>query len=176
MPDTPTTRRSRIKLREGDVFELAVPDGRLGYGVVVKGGVLKNGGTPYVAILKNLYVERANLRQLEADQVALAGWTMDGSFYRGDWKIIDHSDRQPDVSLPNFKVEDAGTFYVTDIEGKIIRLATPAEQKLLDFQFSRSPRLFQDAFEALHGLREWRDDYKKLTPAYSLIRTLYPLM
>ena len=49
--------RKRVKLSKGDVFELQLPDGRLGYGIVVKPGKLKNGGTPYVAVFSSAYKE-----------------------------------------------------------------------------------------------------------------------
>lgn len=44
----PETQR-RHPPRRSDVFELAVPDGRFGYGLVVEGG-----GVPYVAILTGI--------------------------------------------------------------------------------------------------------------------------
>ena len=85
-----STRRKRVKLTEGDVFEFAVPDGRLGYGIMVKRGSLPNGGTPNIAIFRSLFDARPDIDQLVRDEVALAGWTMDGLVYHGRWNVIAH--------------------------------------------------------------------------------------
>lgn len=171
---TSATRHKRVKLTEGDVFELKVPDGRFGYGIILKRGALTSGGTPYVAIFNPLYEEQPDLTKLYMEQVALAGWTMDALFYHDEWKVIAHGLAKPNLPLPNFKVEMSGEFYVTDVEGKLIGVATASEQALLDYQFSRSPRGFQDAFEALHGFREWQVSYEQLTPSYAKARITRP--
>jgi hypothetical protein len=168
------TRRKRVHLTEGDVFEFAVPDGRLGYGIIVKRGGLPNGGTPYIAMFRSLFGARPDLNQLERDEVALAGWTMDGLVYHGRWNVIAHGLPLPPVPFPNFKVEMEGKFYVTNVDGELLDEATPAELTMLDYQFSRAPIGFQDAFEALHGFGEWQDHYEKLTPAYSRARITRP--
>ncbi|WP_439485204.1 Imm26 family immunity protein [Blastomonas fulva] len=167
-------KRKRVKLSEGDVFELTLPDDRFGFGIIVKRGGLKNGGTPYIAIFKSAFMERPNLATLVADEVALAGWTMDGLVYHDRWKVIAHDALRPSVPLPNFKVLMDGKVYVTDVQGQLIGEATRAEQELLDFQFSCAPIRFQHAFEALHGSGEWQDGYEKLTPAYAKARITRP--
>ncbi|QTH19821.1 hypothetical protein HRJ34_15770 [Rhizorhabdus wittichii] len=162
--------RKRVKLAEGDLFELDVPDGRHGYGVIVKHGGLKSGGTPYVAIFKSIHRERPELTELIREEVALAGWTMDALVYHGRWNVIAHSLPLPNIPFPNFKVEMEGKFYVTDVEGELVGEATPAELELLDYKFSRAPIAFQMAFEALHGFGDWQERYEELTPAYSRAR------
>src|ERR1044072_3138201 len=99
-----TTKRKRVKLTEGDVFELTVPDGRFGYGIIVKRGGLKNGATPYIAMFSSLHDERPDLATLVGERVALAGWTMDGLVYHGRWNVIAHGLPLPPVPFPNFKV------------------------------------------------------------------------
>jgi len=47
--------RKRIKLSAGDLFELRVPDGRLGYGIIIKRGGLKSGGTAYIGVFGTLH-------------------------------------------------------------------------------------------------------------------------
>jgi hypothetical protein len=163
-----------VKLREGDVFELSLPDGRLGYGVIVKRGVLPSGGTPYMAIFRSAYDHRPDLAEIAKDEVALAGWTMDGLVYHGRWKVIGADFPIPSIPFPNSKVEIDRKFYVVDVEGEVIGLATPHELDLLDYQFSRAPISFQDAFEALHGFGEWQDHFDKLTPAYARARITRP--
>ena len=163
-------RRKRVKLTEGDVFEFVVPDGRLGYGIIVKRGGLPNGGTPYTAIFRSLFEARPDLNQLVRNEVALAGWTMDGLVYHGRWNVIAHGLPLPPVPFPNFKVGMEGKFYVTDVDGNPMCEASPAELALLDHQFSQAPIGFQDAFEALRGFGEWQERYEKLTPAYARAR------
>jgi hypothetical protein len=163
-------KRKIVKLSEGDVFELTLPDGRLGYGIIVKRGKLKGGGTPYIAILGSAHENRPSMEALARDEVAFAGWTTDALVYHGRWNVIAHDAPLPSIPLPNFKVEMDDKLYVTDVDGELIDEATRAERELLDYQFSRSAIGFQDAFEALHGFGEWDTSYEKLTPAYARAR------
>ncbi|OYX65368.1 MAG: hypothetical protein B7Y88_09340 [Sphingomonadales bacterium 32-64-17] len=165
-------KHKRVKLSEGDVFEFSLPDGRFGYGTIVKRGVLKNGGTPYIAMFRSAYLERPNLAAIAADEVALAGWTTDGLVYHGRWNVIGNDLLRTSVLLPNFKVLIDGRVYLTDVQGQIMCEATQAEEELLDFQFSSAPLIFQSAVEALHGFGEWKDYYVKLTPAYAKARII----
>lgn len=169
-----TAVKKRVKLSEGDVFEFTLPDGRFGYGIIVKRGILKGGGTPYIAIFSSAHNERPDRARLSNDNVALAGWTTDALVYHGRWNVIAHDSPQPTVPFPNFKVEQGGKVYVTDVEGNFIDEATASERELLDYQFDQSPIGYQNAFEALHGFREWQDRYDKLTPAYAKTRITRP--
>ncbi len=171
-----TTKRKRIKLTVGDVFELSVPDGRFGYGIVVKRGGLKNGATPYIAIFHSIHDQRPDLSTLDRDAVALAGWTTDALVYHGRWSVIAHDRPLPIIPFPNFKIDIEGTFCVTDVDGEVIDDATPAEQDLLDNQFSRAPIAFQNAFESLHGFRDWQVSDEELTPVYARARITRPMV
>ena len=148
------------------MFELSLPDGRLGYGIVVKRGGLSNGGTPYVAIFSPAYECRPDIQEITSNDVVLQGWTMDALVYHGRWNVIGHNGTEPAIQFPIFKVLIDGKIYVVDVEGKVIDLATSSEIDVLDHRFSSAPIIFQDAFEALHGFGEWKDHYDKLTPAY----------
>jgi hypothetical protein len=170
----PYPRRKRVKLSEGDVFEFAVPDGRRGYGIIIKRGVLTNGGCPYIGMFRSLHVERPDLNQVVRDEVVLAGWTMDALVYHGRWIVVGHGLPLPLVPFPNFKIGQEGEVYVTDVDGEFLDEATAEERELLDYGFSLAPIGFQDAFEAMHGFRDWRDHYQKLTPAYASARITRP--
>lgn len=160
------TRRKRVNLRVGDVFEIPLPDGRFGYGIVVKQGGLPGGGTPYIAIFRSAYDQRPSVAQITTDEVALQGWSTDALIYHERWKVIEHDAPVPAIQFPNFKVESQGKFYVLDVEGESIDFATPRELELLNYRFSSTAGIFQDAFEALHRFGEWKDYFDKLTPAY----------
>jgi hypothetical protein len=111
---------------------------------------------------------------LVQNEVALTGWTTDALVYHGKWKVVAQELSLPPLPLPNFKVEQEGRTYVTDVNGDFIGLATAAEQELLDYRFSRSPIGFQRAFEAMHGFSALREDDEKLTPAYCAARVTRP--
>jgi hypothetical protein len=159
-------RRKRVNLRVGDLFEIPLPDGKFGYGIVVRQGGLSGGGTPYIAIFRLAYDQRPSVAEITSDGVALQGWTTDALIYHDRWKVIERDAPVPAIQFPNFKVESEGKFYVVDVEGDFIDLATPRELELLNHQFSSTAGIFQDAFEALHGFGEWKSHFDKLTPAY----------
>jgi hypothetical protein len=162
--------RSRVKPTRGDVFEFAVSDERLGYGVVVLGG-----GVPYIVILKSLYRDRPSLAELVADEIALVGETMDALFYHGRWVVVYEDFPIPaSIPFPNWKVGINGVPHTTDFAGTKHRPMRAGEAELLDYKFSRAPIAYQTALEAIHGLAEWRDDYEKLTPAYAARRVIRP--
>ena len=167
-------KRKRVKLTEGEVFELALPDGRFGYGMVVKQGKLKNGGTPFVAVFGSAHSERPDLAKIVSDPVALAGWTMDALVYHGRWNVIGRSLTRPPIPFPNFKVGMEGKVYATDVDGNLIDEATPEERELLDFRWTRAPIAFQNAFEALHGFGDRQEHYDQFTPDYSRARITRP--
>ncbi|MFM7350143.1 MAG: Imm26 family immunity protein [Erythrobacter sp.] len=159
-------RRKNIELKCGDVFELALPDGRCGYGIVVNQGVLPDGGTPYIAIFSTAYAEPPSVFEATQDKVALQGWTTDALIYRGEWKLIAHGAPIPAIHFPNFKVTSDAKVWVVDVSGQPIDVATPQEIDVLDYQFSSTATIFKKAFEALHGFGEWKSHFDKLTPQY----------
>lgn len=159
-------RRKRVNLRVGDLFEIPLPDGKFGYGIVVRQDGLSGGGTPYIAIFRLAYDQWPSVAEITSDGVPLQGWTTDALIYHDRWKVIERDAPVPAIQFPNFKVESEGKFYVVDVEGDFIDLATPRELELLNHQFSSTAGIFQDAFEALHGFGEWKSHFDKLTPAY----------
>ncbi|MFN3725840.1 MAG: Imm26 family immunity protein [Allosphingosinicella sp.] len=161
-----SSRRKRVNLRVGDVFEIPLPDGRFGYGIVAKQGALPGGGTPYIAIFRSAYNQPPSVAEIMTDEVALQGWTTDALIYHERWKVIEFDAAVPAIQFPNFKVGSQGKFYVTDVDGEFIDLATPRELGLLNYRFSSTAGIFQEAFEAIHGFGEWKDHFDELTPAY----------
>jgi len=162
-PRDPKLKGKRIPVKAGGVFEIPTPDGRFGYGVIIKGG-----GVPYVIILKRLHDVRATIAELAHDDIAFVGWTMDALIYHGRWTIIGggYPDR-PDVPFPNFRVKVGGVTCTTDFTGKVLGPIRSDEVALLDQKWSRAAIAYQDALFALHGLAEWDPTYDKLTAAYA---------
>jgi Immunity protein 26 len=163
--------QKRLALRDGDLFELPLPDGRVGYGIVVRRGP---GGAPFIAIFRSAYDHRPEAADVAKDEVAVAGWTTDSLLYHGQWVVIERGIPLPYVPFPNFKVGMEGTTYVVDFGGEIIDVASPREVELLDYQHSHTALIFQDAFEAMHGFGEWQHHFEKLTPAHAKARITRP--
>jgi hypothetical protein len=165
-----SAKRKRVRLRRGDLFEFSVLDGRYGYGlVIIPGGVL------YASFFRGLHVSRPEIASFLADEVALVGTTMDALFYHGLWTVIAHDLPIPtDIPYPNWKVGIEGEIRTVDFEGSNHWPIRQDELHLLDYQFSRSPRGYQDALESLHGMREWKERFEKLTPAYAARRVTRP--
>jgi hypothetical protein len=156
-------KKRRVKLLQGDLFEVSGEDGRLGYGIVtMPGGVL------HAAFMKTMYAERPSIETILADEIALVGTTMDSLFFHGRWVVIAHDQPLPqDIPFPNWKVQINGELRTTDFEGLRHWPIRPDELGLLDFKTSRAPIAFQRAIEALNGIGKWRDSYDKLTLAYA---------
>ena len=150
------------------MFEFACLDGRLGYGFVV---IRSAGGAPYIVIFGSIHSNRPIPSEVSSDRIVLQGWTMDALIYHGRWVVIAHDVPRPrDLRLPNWKVDIRGETYATDVAGEVLGPILPFEKGLLDFQSSRSPIAYQNAFEALHGLRKWDVSYDDLTPEYAAPR------
>ncbi|MBA2466803.1 MAG: hypothetical protein H0V46_04275 [Sphingomonas sp.] len=159
-------RKRRPSPHRGDVFELPTTDGRFGYGLVIVGG-----GRPYIAILRGVYDSRPAVDELEHKHVGLVGWTMDSWFYHGRWAVVGKLD--PDgfpVPYPNYIVGIDGELHATDYKGEVLGPASPDERDLLDYQSSRSPVGFHNAFLALHGYRDWDAGDDKLTADHARLR------
>lgn len=163
---SPDSKRTRVKLRHGDLFEFPVTDGRLGYGlIVIPGGVL------YAVFFRSLHSSRPDIASALADEIALVGTTMDSLFYHGRWSVIAHDQPIPaTIPFPNWKVKIGDELRTTDFDGRNYWPMRPDEVDLLDYKWSRAPLAFQDALEALNGLGEWQASYDKLTPTYAARR------
>lgn len=108
-------RRKRVNLRVGDLFEIPLPDGKFGYGIVVRQDGLSGGGTPYIAIFRLAYDQWPSVAEITSDGVPLQGWTTDALIYHDRWKVIERDAPVPAIQFPNFKVESEGKFYVVDV-------------------------------------------------------------
>jgi hypothetical protein len=163
-------KRKGIRLRRGDLFEFSVLGGQYGYGlIVIPGGVL------YAIFFRGLHFSRPDITFLLADEVALVGTTMDSLFYHRHWTVIAHDQPLPaEIPYPNWKVKIGDEVRTVDFDGANNWPIRSDEIDILDYQFSRAPLGYQDALEALNGLREWEEHFEKLTPAYAARRETRP--
>ena len=164
---TSTEKLKRVVLKAGDVFEMLVPDGRLGYGTIIIGGKC-----PYIIVHSGLYSARPSMNELASDSIAFVGWTMDALVYHRRWTLVMKGyPSRHDIPYQNCKVKRGDQIVATDFSGRVILgPITLSEAEILDFKSSWSPIIFQDALEALHGFGEWKPNYDEITPAYAFNR------
>ncbi len=129
---------------------------------------MEGGGCPYIAIWRGLHEGRPPLDELENDEIALVGWTMDSWLYHGRWVVVGTLNPDKcDVPYPTYLVGMDGEPHATDYKGEKLGPVSPHETSLLDYKSSRSPVGFQNAFLALHGFREWEAADNKLTAEHA---------
>ena len=165
-----SSKRKQIKPCRGDLFEFAAGDGRYGYGlIVIPGDVF------YAIFFRSLHNLRPEAASLAADEIALVGATTDSHFYNGQWTIIARDQPLPEkIPFPNWKVHMGGEIRTVDFESTNSWPMRIDEIDLLDFQFSRSPVGYEEALEAINGIREWDDSFNKLTVTYAMRRETRP--
>lgn len=161
-------RKMSVRIRSGDVFEVPAPDGRLGYGQVIK-----DGSVIYVVIFRDLYGSQPDLLDILESDPLLVGWTVDSLMYHGRWKVVGNKPPILDrVPFPSYKVRVDGVECVRDFAGDTHRAATPKEWELLDEKTTVAPIRYQNALFAHHGLGEWKPYYDDLTVEYARHRVL----
>lgn len=148
-------RRKNIKA--GDVFRFEVNSNRFAYGQVIFSDILQ-----YIIIYEPILDGGIPISSLESLPILLAGWTMDAKMQIGDWEGVGRIDPPSVVWLPKYKVAMSGQTWVTDVHGRVLRLATKGEEANLFFKSSYSPMLYKDAFKAHHRLAQWESYFDKL--------------
>ena len=149
------TRKKKLKV--GDVFRFGCPDVGWGYGQVVMSGTLQ-----YVVIFEPIFQYDSPVEDVIASTPLLAGWTMDGRYYSGAWEVVGSAEPTHAVILPHYKVGMSGKTWVTDVLGKPLRLASPAEERELRLRSSNSPILYEEAFRAHHKAQLWESGFDAL--------------
>ncbi|HEY6642866.1 hypothetical protein [Povalibacter sp.] len=151
------------KIRMGDVFQFDVAGDHSGYGqIVVPGDVI------YVIVCRSIHrrSERSFEPQLLSD-IGLCGWTLDGRIYHGMWRVIAHAPLPDHIPRPCYKVAKDEVQWVESFEGKLQRQASERDCRALDYRTTVAPIRFENAFAALHGLREWDASFDKMRVEYA---------
>lgn len=149
-----------VKVSTYDVFRFGNP--RTGWGC---GQILWSESLIYVVVFEPVFRTKKNeLDEVIASRPLLAGWTMDARIQSGTWEMLGNTEPNRTILFPEYKVEIAGKIWVTNFEGRRLRLATAEEQRLLRPRASHSPIAYEKAFWAFHsGSWEIRFD-ELLTP------------
>ena len=142
---------AKLSLREGDLFEMVMPDGRFGYGQIIVSKKIM-----YVVIFEGLYAFRPVLDDIPFTKILFVGWTMDALIYHGEWKIIGNRPISPSVPYSRYQVEISGRTHITDFLGDAIRVASDSDANFYDRRSSYSPIIFQRALAGRYGLGEYQ--------------------
>lgn len=79
----------------------------------------------------------------------------------GRWKIIgNYISNLKDVIMPYYKLGFPPDVKLVNYRLDVIRMATPEEDELLNFQHSMSPIGYQKELQAYYNLIEWKSDIK----------------
>lgn len=147
----------RVKIYPGDVFRFGSAPLEQGYGQVLKSDILQ-----YIIIFDQIFNHASKLHEVTSSSLLLSGWTSDARFISGDWKTVGSTRTPRDFIFPEYKVESAGRIWVTDNDGKHLRLADEQEASQLYFRGSHSPIGFEKAFWAHHGRGSWDDRFNRM--------------
>jgi hypothetical protein len=146
----------KLKLSAGDIFRFGDTENGWGYGQILRTDIIQ-----YVVVFEPIFGIEAKLEEIAASPLLLSGWTSDARFFSGDWQVVGNKALRH-VVFPEYKVGVSGDTWVTDVEGKLLRAATPEEAERLHFQTSHAPITFEDAFWAHHGKLPWDPWFDRL--------------
>lgn len=157
---TDLRKMMKVKLAIGDVFNFENSQGEYGHGQIIYSDIIQ-----YIVIFERKLKKIASLTEAVISQPLLAGWTSDARFYVRKWKVIGNHPSIPSIKLPEYKIEIDRKIWVTDVHGKLLRLASTEEEQSLGFQKSYSPITFEKAFWAYHGGLPWEHRFEELRVA-----------
>lgn len=147
----------RRKILEGDIFRFKALSGQWSYGHVLISHILQ-----FVIVFEPVFDSEPNLDDLVEMPPLFSGWTADARFLSGDWEVVGNIPPAGDFVFPEFKVGMSDQTWVTDVHGKLLRLATAAEERGLSFNGSHAPIAFEKAVRAWHGDFPWEARFDKL--------------
>lgn len=150
----------RKKIYAGDVFRFGSDPFEQAFGQVLKSDILQ-----YIIIFEPIFGEDSSLEVVAMSPCLLSGWTADARFISGDWTRMGSIDPPRNFVFPEYKVESSGRIWVTDNDGKHLRLASVKEAARLCYRASHSPIAFEKAFWAYHGRLPWEDRFDRMRVA-----------
>jgi hypothetical protein len=163
-----TRRKRSVRIKTGDIIAMSLPNGKLGYGQVIVGGVMF-----YVAVFRQIFDSPPELDELLQGEIIFVGWTTDALIYHSLWRVV--GNRLPiaaRVPFPTYKVRINGVAHIHDFNGENRRPASPEHWELLDYHASHAPIRYQNALLAHHGFGEWKDYYDEITIEHARRRVL----
>jgi hypothetical protein len=156
----------KVRTKSGDIFQIPIDVSNICFGQVIEniGGALRIVTFDTLHRLNDL----PDTQEIFSSKIVLLTNTMDAKIYNGDWKVYANCSLfKTDLPKPYFKLGLEPT-YITDYEGKRIRIATKEEENYFDHKFSVAPIRIQNAMQAFYKMKSWDPDYEKLTYNYCL--------
>jgi hypothetical protein len=152
----------------GDIFTVPVDPTRVGYGQIVHAWG-RSSGHFYFALFDAVFAraDTVNLDDALKNPLALLALSMDALLWHGIWQVVGKRDvNLHRLPFPAYKEGryPPGTYVVVDHTGHRSRPATAEEVERLPFRQAVAPIRLQHAFQALHHIGDWRDDYDRLRP------------
>jgi hypothetical protein len=146
----------KIKLKVGDLFRFRVSDAEFGFGQIVLSKILQ-----YIVIYEPIFSGVDDIAKIPQSRILLSGWTNDARFFSGDWAVVANMPLSQEVVFPEYKVGTGQDCRITDVNGKILRAATQAEEHRLQFKTTHSPIIYEKAFHA-HHFGGWESRFDNL--------------
>lgn len=147
----------RRKILEGDIFRFKALSVGWSYGHVLISDILQ-----FVIVFEPVFDKQPNLHGLIEMPPLFSEWTADARFRSGDWEVVGNIPPVGDFAFPEYKVGMSGQTWVTDVHGKLLRLATADEEGRLGFGGSHAPIAFEKAVRAWHGDLPWEPRFDEL--------------
>ena len=152
------------KIRVGDVFQIPIDRGRVGYGQVVD---CEPPNPPYLAVFGSAYSrhEEPALRDIIRDKIRFLAPSLDAKIWHGDGKVAGNI--TPDLSKIPFPpsrvaLNESDNYYIVSYDRKTSRPADPMEVATVPFRSTIAPIRLERALQAIHGVGDWVSDYDRI--------------
>jgi hypothetical protein len=155
-----------IKVKSGDVFLVPLDNTNSVAGLVIS----ERKHMFYIVVFEE------KIKQTERDIAKILNGrpmfltlTLDAKLWNGDWQIIGNAqDQTSKFPQPTFKVQYKGKIYLESLDEQFRRVASPLEEKILDYRTVSSPAAIENAAKAKFGIVAWSDYYNVLLAEYAI--------
>lgn len=156
-------KRTRLKIREGDIFSIPLEDGRKAYGIVY----LCPSDAQYIGIIHPDITLENFKSDPDPSKTMLCGWTTDALLYHDIWHIIDNiGDSDFEFPTPYYKVNSGGKKWLVDMTSQLICEIDNGVFEKLHYAYNSAPMSFQDAVCDYSKNNVVQDRHKKLFTEY----------
>ena len=155
---------SKLKLKEGDVFNIPLNGEEIGFGQII--AIPDKSSLVIVLFDKKQGIDKEiDFDKICGSRVIMLGNTFDAKLYHKDWQVIgNYTGNINNIAMPVYRLgTPPGDLYLTDYKGNRLRKITLKEFEELTYQIFIAPVRYENALRAYFGLQEWKsEDYDKL--------------
>ena len=153
-----------MKLKIGDVFEIAIDENRDGFGQIV---ALPNESTLLISIFERvkLKTDTLSLDEICNSRILFLGFTLDAKLYHKHWRLIgNYNQNIGAVKIPYYRLgTPPDEIYIINYKEEVIRACSIEEFDKLKYITVIAPVRYEKALKAFYKVGEWSEDYDKLT-------------